>query len=187
MLTPMNRLRKKRARAAAWVLAGALASCTTAQAPRPTPAPVQDPLPEQDPPGPRLDYVNPPEMHSNPTFSQAICVEGPHRTLYIGGQNAVDGEGRIVGVGDIAAQSAQVARNFKAVLDAAQAGPESIVRWTIHVVDGESLSRAMIAFQGELASPAKPATVTVLFVPKLAHPDFLIEIDAVAVLPPSDA
>ena len=133
-----------------------------------------------------IEHLNPPGMHSNPAFSQAICVEGPHRTLYIGGQNAVDATGQIVGVGDVAAQAAQVARNVRAVLDAVHAGPETIVKWTIHVVAGQELLPAMQAFQQELAGPAKPATVTVLYVSGLAHPDFLIEVEAVAVLPPSD-
>ena len=130
-----------------------------------------------------IHHLNPAGMHSNPAFSQAISVEGPHRTLYIGGQNAVDGSGQIVGVGNIAAQAAQVARNVRTVLDAADAGPNAIVKWTIHVVSGHELLPAMQAFQQELGGPAQPATVTVLYVSGLAHPDFLIEIDAVAVLP----
>ena len=132
-----------------------------------------------------IDHLNPPGMHQSPAFSQAISVEGPHMTLYIGGQNAVDGSGQIVGVGDVAAQAAQVARNVRAVLDAVDVGPEAIVKWTVHVVEGQELLPAMQAFQRELAGPAKPATVTVLYVAGLAHPDFLIEIDAIAVLPPS--
>ena len=159
-------------RAAACFLASVLVSCTATEKQR---AMVE------------IDHLNPPEMHSNPAFSQAICVEGAHRTVYIGGQNAVDATGQIVGVGDVAAQAAQVARNFRAVLDAVDAGPEAVVKWTVHVVHGQELLPAMAAFQGELASPAKPATVTVLYVSGLAHPDFLIEIDAIAVLPPSDA
>lgn len=134
-----------------------------------------------------IDHLNPPGMHSNPAFSQAISVEGPRRTLYIGGQNSVDATGQIVGVGDVAAQAAQVARNVRAVLDAVEAGPEAVVKWTVHIVDGQELLPAMQSFQRELASSAKPATVTVLYVSGLAHPDFLIEIDAIAVLPPAAA
>ena len=124
-------------------------------------------------------------MHSNPAFAQAICVEGPHRTLYIGGQNAVDATGQIIGVGDVAAQAAQVARNFRIILDAVKADPSAIVKWTVHIANGQDLPAAMRAFQQEIGLSAKPATVTVLYVSGLAHPDFLIEIDAIAVLPPS--
>lgn len=133
-----------------------------------------------------IAHLNPPEMHSNPAFSQAICVEGPHRTLYIGGQNAVDASGQIIGSGDIAAQAAQVARNVRTILDSVDVGPEAVVKWTVHVVAGEQLMPAMQAFQRELSHSAEPATVTVLYVSGLAHPDFLIEIDAIAVLPPSE-
>ena len=88
--------------------------------------------------------------------------------------------------GFCAAQAAQVARNFRAVLDAVEAGPEAIVKWTVHVVQGQDLLAAMKAFQVELGSSAEPATVTVLYVAGLAHPDFLIEIEAIAVLPPTE-
>jgi len=132
---------------------------------------------------PVIEHLNPPELHNNPAFSQAIAVSGAHRTLYIGGQNAVDADGKIVGVGDIAAQAAQVGRNLKLLLAAAGATPDAIVKWGVHVVAGHPLGPAMQAFQQEFGRAAKPATVTVLCVPSLAHPDFLIEIDAIAVLP----
>ena len=51
-------------------------------------------------------------------------VSGPVRTIYVGGQDAVDADGNVVGVGDLAAQTAQILRNIKVALAAAGAGPE---------------------------------------------------------------
>jgi enamine deaminase RidA (YjgF/YER057c/UK114 family) len=131
----------------------------------------------------QIDHLNPAGMHCNPAFSQAVVVSGPHRTLYIGGQNAVDGSGNIVGVGDIAAQAAQVALNLQTVLAAADAGIDDVVKWNIHIVQGQPIGPAMQAFQQQLGRPTRPPAIRVLFVPGLAHGDFLLEVDAIAVSP----
>lgn len=130
-----------------------------------------------------LDHLNPAGMHRNPAFSQAVVVRGAHETLYIGGQNAVDGEGKIVGVGDIAAQATQVASNLRTVLAAAGASPDHVVKWNVHLVQGQAAGLAMRAFQQHFGVQANPAAITVSFVAGLAHPEFLLEVDAIAVVP----
>jgi hypothetical protein len=42
-------------------------------------------------------YVDPEVLNKNPAFSNVVVVEGPVRTVYVGGQNAVDASGNIVG------------------------------------------------------------------------------------------
>ena len=130
-----------------------------------------------------LRHVNPDGMHKNPAFSQAITVHGPHETVYVGGQNAVDVDGQIVGRGDVALQATQVARNVRTVLDEVGATSDAVVKWNVHLVQGQDARVAMQAFLAELGVPERPPTVTVLLVAGLAHPDFLLEVDAVAVLP----
>lgn len=130
-----------------------------------------------------LEHLNPAGMHRNPAFSQAVVVRGPHRVIHVGGQNAVDSHGTIVGRGDVAAQAAQVAANLKTVLQAAGASIEGVVKWNVHLVQGQPAGPAMQAFARVLGQPAKPAAITVLYVAALAHPDFLLEVDAVAVAP----
>lgn len=130
----------------------------------------------------RLEHLAPAGMHRNPAFSQAVVVRGQHDVVFVGGQNAVDGNGNIVGRGDVAAQSAQVAQNLRTVLAAAGAGPDDVVKWNVHLVHGQPAGAAMRAFQQVFGAQSKPAAVTVLQVAGLAHPDFLVEIDAVAVL-----
>lgn len=130
-----------------------------------------------------LEHINPPELHLNPAYSHAVRVHGPHETLFIGGQNAVSRDGAITGVGDVAAQATQVARNLRVVLKQAGASPRHVVRWGIHLVQGQDPGAAMEAFQRELGVFTPAPTVTVLFVSALAHPQFLLEVDATAVIP----
>ena len=130
-----------------------------------------------------IQHLNPEALHANPAFTQAISVSGPHRTVYIGGQNAVDAAGNIIGAGDIGAQAAQVAKNLLAALDAAGAEPQHVVKWTVYAVQGQPVGPAMGGFMQVLGPLEKPPTISVLFVAGLANPDFLLEVEAVAVVP----
>ncbi len=69
---------------------------------------------------------------------QVITVTGPARTIYIGGQDAVDAQGNIVGKGDLAAQTHQVLRNLRTALAAASARPEHIIKWNVYHEVGKS-------------------------------------------------
>lgn len=51
----------------------------------------------------RVLHLNPATLHTNPAVTQVIITTGPAKTIYVGGQNAVDGDGSIVGAGDLAA------------------------------------------------------------------------------------
>ncbi len=64
--------------------------------------------PEESPIHGEVTHLNPGTLHKNPAFTQVITVTGPARTIYIGGQDAVDAQGHIVGKGDLAAQTHQV-------------------------------------------------------------------------------
>ncbi|MCY3601965.1 MAG: RidA family protein [Chloroflexi bacterium] len=126
--------------------------------------------------------INPETLHRNPAFSQAITVDGPHRTVYVGGQNAVDVDGNVVGQGDVEAQAEQVARNLQAALAAAGATLDDVVKLTIYLVEPHSAFPAYGAFQRVWGMPATPPTISLLYVSGLFQPDFLLEVDAVAVV-----
>jgi enamine deaminase RidA (YjgF/YER057c/UK114 family) len=136
-----------------------------------------------DPATGSVRYVDPEGLHKNPAFTNAVVVEGPVRTVHVGGQNAVDASGNIVGKGDIAAQTEQVLANVRAALAAGGAGPEHIIKWNIYVVEGQSLQAGFAAFQNAWPQTPYPPAITGVFVSALAHPDFLVEMDAVAVVP----
>ncbi|MDQ3696375.1 MAG: RidA family protein [Chloroflexota bacterium] len=130
-----------------------------------------------------VDYLNPEGLHQNPAFSQAVVVTGAVKTIYIGGQNAVNAAGEVVGKGDFAAQSRHVLENIQTCLAAAGAGFEHIIKLNILVARGQSLSEGYAVFQEFFPAGANPPAVTAAFVAGLAHPDFLAEIDAIAIVP----
>ena len=131
----------------------------------------------------KVQHLNPEGIPKNPAFSQAVSVSGVHRVIYIGGQNAVDASGAIVGKSDLATQTRQVFRNLELVLSAAGARLEHIVKWNIMVVAGQPIPSAYQVFQEEWDRELNPPAVSVGIVAGLANPDFLIEIDAIAAVP----
>jgi enamine deaminase RidA (YjgF/YER057c/UK114 family) len=131
----------------------------------------------------RVDFLNPDGLPQNPAFSNVAVVSGTVRTIYIGGQDAVDGEGQVVGVGDISLQTEQVLRNLRTALEAAGAEPEHVVKWNVFVVDGQDFTAGYAAFQRVWGDRPNPPIITAAVVKGLAHPDFLVEMDAIAVVP----
>lgn len=131
----------------------------------------------------RVEFLNPEGLHRNPAFSNVAVVSGSVRTIYIGGQDAVDAQGNIVGIGDIAAQTEQVLRNLRTALTAAGAGPEHVVKWNILVVEGQDFASGYAVFQRVWGDRPDPPVITAAVVKGLAHPDFLVEMDAIAVVP----
>ena len=131
----------------------------------------------------RVEFLNPDGLPRNPAFSNVAVVSGSVRTIYIGGQDAIDAEGQIVGIGDIAAQTEQVLRNLSTALAAAGAGPEHVVKWNVFIVDGQDFRAGYAAFRRVWGDRPDPPVITAAVVKGLAHPDFLVEMDAIAVVP----
>ena len=131
----------------------------------------------------RVEFLDPDGMHRNPAFSNVAVVSGSVRTIYVGGQDSIDAEGNIVGVGDIAAQTEQALHNLRTALAAAGAGPEHVIKWTVFIVEGQDFRSGYAAFQRVWGDRPDPPVITAAVVAGLAHPDFLVEIDAIAVVP----
>ncbi len=115
-----------------------------------------------------------------PRYSQGIIAEGK-RLLFIAGQTAVDADGNIVGKGDAAVQAEQVLKNMKSVLDEAGAGFGDIVKITTYITDPrfrDDLNPARLKYMGD-----NPPASTLVVAAGLANPDFLVEIEAIVVLP----
>jgi enamine deaminase RidA (YjgF/YER057c/UK114 family) len=130
-----------------------------------------------------VTHINPESMHKNPAFSQGVVIPANARLLIIGGQNAVDGKGEIVGKGDIAAQTTKAVENLVTVLETAGGTLDDIVRVGLLIREDADLAAGFGAWMASAGGRlAKPPTVTSAIVSKLAHPDFLIEIEATAVL-----
>jgi len=115
-------------------------------------------------------------------FSQIVAASGG-TTIYISGQTAWDSHKQIVGGRDLAKQTRQALRNVQTAIEAAGGTLADIVSLRIYLVDykqeqAEALGSALREFFPERLRPAS----TWVGVSALAVPDFLIEIEATAVL-----
>ena len=100
--------------------------------------------------------LRPEGLVRSPAFSHVAVVPPGATTLYIGGQNAVDGDGALVGGDDIAAQTQQVMTNLHIALAAAGASVQDLVMMTILLVDGADLNAAYPVAAAELAGATPP-------------------------------
>lgn len=131
----------------------------------------------------QVQHVNPDALSKNPAFTNVISVTGNVKTIYIGGQDAVDASGTIVGKGNIKQQTEQVFSNLQAALKAGGAELENIIKWNIYIVQGQPIQPAFEVFQNVWGRRPNPPAITVMFVFGLANPEFLVEMDAIAVVP----
>ncbi len=118
----------------------------------------------------------PPRGH----YSHGVIVESP-RTLYVAGQVPVDKDGNIVSPGDAGAQTRKVMENIKAVIEQAGGKMENVAKTTVYVTNFED--RGAIGEVRKEFFPGEPPANTFLVISSLAHPDFLVEIEAVVPLP----
>ena len=130
-----------------------------------------------------VKHINPKAMHQNPAFTQMIVVPANARTAIIGGQNAVNAKGEIVGKGDFAKQTAQALKNLVTCLEAVDSSVEDLVQVKIYMKAGEDLRAGFGEWIKVWGQRANPPLVTGMFVTALANPDYLIEIEATAILP----
>ena len=131
----------------------------------------------------QVQYLNPDTLNRNPAFTNIIVVSGSVKTLYVGGQNALDASGTIIGKGDFKAQTEQVLKNIQAALSAGGARMEHVIKWNLYVVQGQPLQEGFGVFQQFWGRQTNPPAITMAFVAGLANPDFLLEMDAIAVVP----
>ncbi len=131
----------------------------------------------------QIEYLNPNTLHKNPAFTNIVTVTGPVKTIYIGGQDAVDASGAIIGKGDLAAQTEQILKNIENALAASGARLEHVIKWNLYVVQGQPLQVGFEAFRRVWGNRPNPPLISFAFVAGLAHPDFLAEMDAIAVVP----
>ena len=86
-----------------------------------------------------INHINPKGLSRNPAFTQVVTTQGSGKTIYVGGQDAVNAAGEIIGKGDIARQTDQVMKNLQTVLSACGATYENLVKLNIYLVEGQDL------------------------------------------------
>jgi enamine deaminase RidA (YjgF/YER057c/UK114 family) len=129
-----------------------------------------------------LELINPEDLPTPATYTHVVIATGS-RLVFIAGQEPEDEHGNLIGPGDLALQARQVFSNVGRALAAAGARPEQVTKITILVVDyrREHLP-AIEAGRQALFGDHKPAD-TLVGVEALSHPEYLIEVEAIAVLP----
>lgn len=110
-----------------------------------------------------------------------VVVAGPGRTIYVSGCGATDENGKLVGRGDITAQTRKTLDNMKLALAAAGATLADVVKVTVYLGNVEDRQKVN-EVRKEYFGAAKPAS-TLIEISRFAIDGMLIEIEAVAVAP----
>ena len=128
------------------------------------------------------EIIQPVSVHSTTGVGYSHVAKAGD-TVYIAGQIALDVDGNLVGKGDIEAQTHQVYANLQAIIEELGGSLEDIVKLTTYLTDRSHLEAFRRVRNRFFRVPSPPNTL--LFVSGLAHPDYLVEIEAVAFLPSS--
>ncbi len=120
--------------------------------------------------------IGPPNGH----FSQATVTEARGKLVFISGMTARNAQGGITGVGDIEAQTRQVCENIKAAVEEAGGTMDDICRVDVYVRNIEHFDVIHKVRREYFKSP--PPASTMVEVTKMVKPEYLIEINAIAVV-----
>ena len=129
--------------------------------------------------GAAIERMNPQGLSTPTGYSHVVSTRGG-KTIYIAGQVAFDAKGNLVGKGDLAAQTKQVFENLGIALKAAGATFANVVKTNYYMRDAGQVA-VVREIRSKYFTSELPAS-TLVEVPRLANPDFLIEIEVVAVV-----
>jgi enamine deaminase RidA (YjgF/YER057c/UK114 family) len=121
----------------------------------------------------------PPGLARAPGYSQVVSASG--RLVFVAGQVALNEEGAVVGQGDVVRQAEQVFENLGHALAAAGASFSDVVKLNYYFIDISALPAVRLV-RDRHVDPARPPASTAIEVTGLARPEFLIEIEAQAIV-----
>ncbi|MBM4276365.1 MAG: RidA family protein [Deltaproteobacteria bacterium] len=101
--------------------------------------------------------------------------------VYVAGQTSMDADGNLVGKGDIEIQTRQVFENIARCLKAAGASFDQVVKVNVYSTDLEAHLPYIARIRQEYF-PKEPVASTTVQIPRLVHPDWLVEIEVIAVI-----
>ena len=127
-------------------------------------------------------HINPPEVFKHPAYTRVITVTGPSKLIFIAGQTPSDENYKPVAIGDMRGQYMRVMEALTIQLRAAGATWDDVVYRRLFVLDMDAFLKVQtdptITFPWH---PDRPPPSTLVGVIRLSNPDFLIEIDLMAV------
>jgi enamine deaminase RidA (YjgF/YER057c/UK114 family) len=127
----------------------------------------------------QIEFLRPDGLLHSPAFSWVAVVPPGATTIHIGGINATDVDGNLVGK-DIGAQTTQVMDNLRIALEAASASLYDLVGLQLFLADGIDLTVGYQAAAKVLPQDREPPLITVAIVPRLGVPGALLELSAIA-------
>lgn len=127
-------------------------------------------------------FVNPAGLPTPNGFSHVVDVPPGQHLIFVAGQVPVDSTGRLVGPGDFRAQARQVFENLRVALDAGGATFKDVVKVTLFLRDLDSLS-VLREVRDQYFNPAAPPASSLVEVQALLREEFLLEVEAIAVIP----
>ncbi|MFW0789503.1 RidA family protein [Gordonia sp. CPCC 205333] len=128
-----------------------------------------------------VELLRPAGLVHSPAFSHVAIIPPGATTILIGGQNAVDADGALVGAGDVAAQVRKVMENLLTALEAAGAGLEHVVHISLVLAKGVDINAGYGAALETLGTLDIPPLVSALFA-DLGVPGALVELSATAAI-----
>ncbi|MEW2398261.1 RidA family protein [Streptomyces sp. NPDC046862] len=129
---------------------------------------------------PKQEIISPQLAAPNGHFAQATQSRARGRLVFVSGMTARDKDGGVTGVGDITAQTHQVCENLRAAVEAAGGTLDDIARVDVYVRNMEDFD-AIHAVRRQYFTGVAPAS-TMVEVSKFVNKDYLIEINAIAVI-----
>lgn len=130
----------------------------------------------------RIRMFNTKETYPNQTLDNDLCqAVRAGNTVYVRGQVGTDFDGKLIGLGDPGAQAAQAMKNVKILLEEAGSNMTHIVKTTTYITDPR-FREAVYKETGKSLKGVFPIS-TGIVVQALAQPEWLMEIDIIAVIP----
>ena len=130
----------------------------------------------------QIEFLNPSSLCKTYGWSHVVTVTGG-KTIHVSGQTAFDPSGQVVGKGDLKRQTEQTFENLRLALAAVGATWNDVVVTRLYVVNFKPEQLPIIReVRSRYVSPDHPPASTLVGVQALAHPDWLIEIEATAVV-----
>jgi enamine deaminase RidA (YjgF/YER057c/UK114 family) len=129
---------------------------------------------------PRIEKYCAPGVWDPPTYHQAVKVTGAQTVLFLSGQVAYDKDGSAMHRGDFKAQARETFRAIKALVEAQGGTLDSVVKLNTYLTDIRYRAD-LVPVREEFFGKKGPAS-TLVQVSALAHPDWMIEIEAIAVV-----
>ena len=128
------------------------------------------------------EFIQPQGLARPAAYTQVVAAQAG-RTLFISGQVAVDENGWLVGLDDLPVQAQQVYENLRRALVAGGATFADVVKLTTYIVGYAPEQRAILNdVRSRYVNGEHPPASTLIGVQTLAQPEFLIEVEAIAIV-----